>query len=115
MRRVVVIGAESTGTTTLAEALTAHLGLPTVPEFGREWSQVRPGGFEAPWHTAEFDLIAREQARLEDDAAARTPVPLLVCDTDVLATAVWHERYVGHRSPVGRGARREPASPTSTC
>jgi NadR type nicotinamide-nucleotide adenylyltransferase len=95
----VVIGAESTGTTTLAEALTAHLGLPTVPEFGREWSQVRPGGFEAPWHTAEFDLIAREQARLEDDAAARTPVPLLVCDTDVLATAVWHERYVGRPSP----------------
>lgn len=99
VRRVVVIGAESTGTTTLAEGLTAHLGLPTVPEFGREWSQVRPGGFEAPWHPAEFDLIAREQARLEDDAAARTPVPLLVCDTDVLATAVWHERYVGGPSP----------------
>ncbi|KQY20679.1 cytidyltransferase [Cellulomonas sp. Root485] len=99
VRRVVVIGAESTGTTTLAEALTAQLGLPTVAEFGREWSQVRPGGFAAPWHPAEFDLIAREQARLEDDAAARTPVPLLVCDTDVLATAVWHERYVGRPSP----------------
>lgn len=98
-RRVVVLGAESTGTTTLAEALQAHYGLPAVPEFGREWSEVRPGGLEAPWHTAEFDLVAREQARVEDDAARRTPVPLLVCDTDPLATTLWHERYTGTRSP----------------
>ena len=99
VRRVVVLGAESTGTTTLADDLTARFGLPTVAEFGREWSQVRPGGLAAPWHTAEFDLVAREQARREDAAAAATPVPLLVCDTDVLATTVWHERYVGHASP----------------
>ncbi|NUU18778.1 AAA family ATPase [Cellulomonas humilata] len=99
VRRVVVTGAESTGTTTLADALTAHFGLPTVAEFGREWTVSRPGGPTAPWHTAEFDLVAREQARREDDAAAATAVPLLVCDTDVLTTTVWHERYVGHPSP----------------
>ena len=98
-RRVVVLGAESTGTTTLAEALQEHYGLPPVPEFGREWSEVRPGGLEAPWHTAEFDLVAREQARIEDDAARRTPLPLLVCDTDPFATTLWHERYTGTRSP----------------
>ena len=99
VRRVVVTGAESTGTTTLAQDLTARYGLPTVAEFGREWTTVRPGGLDAPWHTAEFDLVAREQARREDDAARRTPRPLLVCDTDVTATAIWHERYVGHASP----------------
>ncbi|QCB94007.1 AAA family ATPase [Cellulomonas shaoxiangyii] len=99
VRRVVVTGAESTGTTTLAEDLTALFGLPAVAEFGREWSAERPGGLDAPWHTAEFDLVAREQARREDDAARRTPVPLLVCDTDVLATTLWHERYVGTPSP----------------
>ncbi|WP_454729931.1 AAA family ATPase [Cellulosimicrobium protaetiae] len=99
VRRVVVLGAESTGSTTLATDLAAHLGLDPVLEFGREWSEVRPGGLAAPWHTAEFDLVAREQARREDAAAATSPVPLLVCDTDVLATTLWHERYVGHRSP----------------
>lgn len=98
-RRVVVLGAESTGSTTLATDLAHHLGLEAVLEFGREWSEVRPGGLSSPWHTAEFDLVAREQARREDDAAANTPVPLVVCDTDVLATTLWHERYVGHRSP----------------
>jgi HTH-type transcriptional regulator, transcriptional repressor of NAD biosynthesis genes len=104
--RVVVVGAESTGTTTLALDLAAHYGTPEVPEFGRTWSEMRPGGLGAPWHTAEFDLIAREQARHEDAAAARTPLPLLVADTDVLATTVWHERYLGTASPtVGALAR----------
>ncbi|WP_182111464.1 AAA family ATPase [Actinotalea sp. JY-7876] len=98
-RRVVVLGAESTGTTTLAADLAHHHGLEPVLEFGREWSAERPGGLAAPWHTAEFDLVAREQARREDDAAAATPIPLVVCDTDVLATTLWHERYTGTRSP----------------
>ena len=83
----------------LERDLAEELGCPWVREFGREWSATRPGGLTAPWHTAEFDFIAREQARREDEAARRTPVPWLVCDTDPLATAVWHERYVGTRSP----------------
>lgn len=98
-RRVVVVGAESTGTTTLSLDLAAALGSGWVGEFGREWSAERPGGLSAPWHTAEFDLVAREQARREDEAARHTPVPWLVCDTDALATSVWHERYVGGTSP----------------
>lgn len=97
--RVVVVGAESTGTTTLARALAEHHRTVWVPEFGRQWSEQRPGGLAAPWHPAEFDLVAREQARLEDEAAALAPRPLVVCDTDVLATTVWHERYVGAESP----------------
>ena len=97
-RRVVVLGAESTGTTTLARDLAEHFQTLWVREFGREWSEIRPGGFTAPWHSGEFDLVAREQARAEDKAARRVPLPLLICDTDVLATSVWHERYVGSRS-----------------
>jgi NadR type nicotinamide-nucleotide adenylyltransferase len=97
--RVVVIGAESTGTTTLAEDLAVSIGTSWVPEFGREWCMIRHGGLAAPWHTAEFDLIAREQAHAEDAAAEMVPRPLLVCDTDVLATTVWHERYIGYQSP----------------
>ncbi len=104
VRRVVVLGAESTGTTTLAADLADALGTLWVPEFGRTWSARRPGGLAAPWHTAEFDLVVAEQCRAEDDAARRAPVPVLVCDTDPLATTVWHERYVGGPSPTVRAA-----------
>lgn len=98
-KRVVVLGAESTGSTTLAMALGEHYGTEVVPEFGRAWTERRPGGLEAPWQSAEFDLVAHQQAALEDVAAGRAARPLLVCDTDVLATTLWHERYVGHASP----------------
>lgn len=93
--RVVVLGAESTGSTTLAEALAAHLGTLWVPEYGREHSEVREGGLTAPWRSDEFDLIVDRQIALEQQALRRAPKPVLVCDTDVLATALWHERYVG--------------------
>lgn len=91
--RVVVLGAESTGSTTLAD-LARHYGVPLVPEFGRTWTEVRPGGLAAPWHSAEFDLVAIEQTRQEVEAMRRSPRPLVVSDTDVLATSVWHERYM---------------------
>jgi NadR type nicotinamide-nucleotide adenylyltransferase len=97
--RIVVLGAESTGTTTLAATLAEALGTTWVPEYGRQWSVERPGGLDRPWESEEFDLIAAEQSRQEDLAARTVPVPFLVADTDALATAVWHERYVGRRSP----------------
>lgn len=106
-RRVVVLGAESTGTTTLTEALAAHYAVPWVPEYGRTWSEIRPGGLESDWHTAEFDLIAAEHQRQEVDAMSRTPRPLMFSDTDVLATAIWHERYVGRQSPSVLARARE--------
>lgn len=98
-KRVVVVGAESTGTSTLAEELAAHFGVPCVPEYGRKWTQLRSEEIESPWQSVALDLVAAEQARREDDAARRSPRPLVVCDTDVLATAVGHERHVGSRSP----------------
>ncbi len=105
-RRIVILGAESTGTTTLAIDLAQHYAVPRVPEFGREWSQRRPGGLSAPWHTAEFDLIAAEHRRQEQSAMRHTPLPLIISDTDVLATGVWHQRYVGHRSTTVETAAR---------
>ncbi|WP_328539549.1 AAA family ATPase [Streptomyces sp. NBC_00344] len=113
-RRVVVLGAESTGTTTLARALAAHYAARggvwartrCVPEYGREFSErklarlraVRP---DATWRDVsfradDFPLIARRQTEAEE-AAARTGSPLLVCDTDAFATTVWYERYLGGR------------------
>jgi NadR type nicotinamide-nucleotide adenylyltransferase len=110
--RVVVVGAESTGTTTLARALTAALRsrggvwerTACVAEYGREYSvnllavaraaDPRATPFDIAWHESDFVHIAAEQTRLEDEAA-RHGSPVLVCDTDALATCVWHERYRG--------------------
>ena len=97
-RRVVLLGASSTGTTTLAHDLADRFGVPYVPEYGRSWVRSRSGGFAPPWHSSELEMVGQAQAHAEDDAARRTPRPLLFCDTDVLAVGVWHQRYVGQRS-----------------
>jgi NadR type nicotinamide-nucleotide adenylyltransferase len=109
--RIVVLGAESTGSTTLAEALAAELGTSWVPEYGREHSITREGGLETPWRSDEFDLIVDRQIDLEQRALRTMPAPLLVCDTDVLATALWHERYVGEAAPriLKRAREHRPA------
>lgn len=119
-RRIVVLGAESTGTTRLSRALAAHYRLrggiyattPWVPEYGREVSETRAldlGGIEKiVWTPADFADIAVRQNALED-AAARAGSPLVVCDTDAFATAIWQERYLGSTSPAVRSAARPPA------
>jgi HTH-type transcriptional repressor of NAD biosynthesis genes len=102
--RVVVLGAESTGSTTLSAALAAAYGTEMVPEYGREHSETRAGGLATPWRSDEFDLIADRQIEWENRMLRRVPRPLLICDTDVLATTLWHERYVG-TPPAGLVAR----------
>ena len=97
VKRVCIIGAESTGTTTLAQALAAHCQTEWVPEYGREYCEKnwREGYV---WKTGEFTHIATEQLRRED-LAARQANRVLICDTDALATSVWHERYLNQPSP----------------
>jgi HTH-type transcriptional repressor of NAD biosynthesis genes len=99
VQRVCVIGAESTGTSTLASSLAWHYGTECVAEYGRLFCEERvaaSGPLE--WRTEDFETIAQCQ-QANEDAAARRSGPLLICDTDALATAIWHERYLGCRSP----------------
>ncbi len=98
VKRVCVLGAESTGTTTLAEALAKRFNNNWVPEYGREyWIEKMRAGTIDHWDEAEFVHIATDQARRED-LAAREANKILFCDTDAFATSVWFERYMGSRS-----------------
>lgn len=98
VRRVCVVGAESTGTSTLADALARHFDTVVVPEYGRRYCEERLArGEQLDWRSSDFVEIARHQLA-EEDAAARISGPVLVCDTDALATSIWHERYLGTRS-----------------
>lgn len=115
--RVVVLGSESTGTTTVSRALADHYrakggvwrGTRWVPEYGREYTvqklqraqgAARRSGEPLPaledlvWGADDFAQIASTQRRREEEAAADGS-PLLVCDTDALATEVWEHRYAG--------------------
>ena len=102
-RRVVILGAESTGTTTLARDLATTLGAPLTHEEGRTYSwrlAAQADAFaEVEWTQEHFWQIVFRQRQAEAlaAAAAAAPGPLgpwLVCDTDALATVAWWERYL---------------------
>ena len=92
--RICVIGAESTGTTTLAEALGRHYDTVVVPEYGRDYFVAKQARGEDVWTSEEFVHIAAEQ-KLREERAAREANRVLICDTNAFATRVWHRRYVG--------------------
>ncbi len=111
VKRIVVTGAESTGSTTLSEALAAELGCEWVPEYGRAYTAERAGGPPAPWRDEEFQVIAERQNALENDAAARAESDWLVCDTDALATVIWQERYMGRSTAPVQAAAEAQVTP----
>jgi HTH-type transcriptional repressor of NAD biosynthesis genes len=120
-RRVVVLGAESSGTTTVSQAIAdalrarggAHGRTEWVPERLRSFCIAKlaadraaavvagrspPAMAELAWTTDELVEVARGQSQVEDDAAPHGG-PVLVCDTDAFAVGVWHERYLGAPAP----------------
>ena len=77
-------GAESTGKSTLAQAMAERFGCPWVPEYGREYCETRGTNLTMD----DLLEIARGQDKAMRDAAASSP-PLLLLDTDPLMTAAW--------------------------
>ncbi|UKA50241.1 AAA family ATPase [Arthrobacter sp. FW305-123] len=109
--RIILVGAESTGTTTLAKALTEHYrprfpGIADVPEYGREYTyekfnELRSGtpgaGLEdMVWTPEDFSVIGARQNQMEN--AAADACPLVIADTDALATTLWERYYLGDGS-----------------
>jgi NadR type nicotinamide-nucleotide adenylyltransferase len=100
-RRVCILGAESTGTTTLAQALAKRFETVWVPEYGREYCESKFRDREIVWTADEFAHIAAEQ-KAREESAARQSNRLLICDTNAFATRLWERRYLGQESDAVR-------------
>jgi NadR type nicotinamide-nucleotide adenylyltransferase len=94
MKKIVVIGPESTGKSTLSEKLAAHFNTVWTPEYAREYLEE----LERPYERHDLWEIARGQLRLEDKQAKQAR-ELLVCDTDLYVIKVWSEHKYGQVDP----------------
>ncbi|SHM31991.1 nicotinamide-nucleotide adenylyltransferase, NadR type [Cyclobacterium lianum] len=94
MDRIVIIGPESTGKSTLSQGLAGHYSEPWVPEYAREYLAMldRPYAFE------DLLAIARGQIQLEDSLAKKAG-KLLFCDTDLHVIHVWSTHKFGRTHP----------------
>lgn len=91
--RIVVLGAESTGTTTLSRDLAEKLRVPWAPEIGRYYTESILTTNHA-WEDEDFYRIGRLQQAYEAEMAKRSD-GVIVCDTNAVATELWQRRYMG--------------------
>ena len=94
VRRVAVLGAESTGKTTLCAALADRLGTVWVPEYGRTLWMEKQGALEF----ADMLRIGRRQI-VDEERAAQRACRWLICDTTPLTTEFYSQVLFGAVAP----------------
>lgn len=90
VKRVAILGAESSGKSTLAHALAAQYNTVWVPEYLREFVDIHA---RVPEESDQYE-IARTQLAREDAAAAKAS-RFLFCDTTPLMTGLYSRWYWG--------------------
>ena len=91
LKKIVIIGPESTGKSTLSQQLAEHYQTAWVPEYAREYllKNGRTYSFE------ELLTIAKGQLAAEDQLTREAKTDLLFIDTNMLVMRVWCEFVFG--------------------
>lgn len=95
VKKVAIVGAESTGKTTLARRLAERYGTAWASEYGRDYCEMKDIDTLTP---SDLLAIATEQAEIEDREAVRSN-GLLLCDTDLMVTRAWCAHLCGTVHP----------------
>lgn len=88
IHRVVITGAESTGKTTLAQALANYYSEPWTGEFVREYVDQ----LERELQPEDLEAIARGQFAMEDAKLEQTS-RLIIHDTNIMSFIVYAKHY----------------------
>ncbi|REG87056.1 AAA family ATPase [Algoriphagus antarcticus] len=93
-KRILILGPESTGKSTLAEDLAKYFGEPWVPEYAREYLE----NLGREYRYEDMIEIGKGQVALED-AIAENANNYLFCDTDLRVIHIWSEHRFGKTDP----------------
>lgn len=88
IHRIVVTGAESTGKTTLSQALAAYYAEPWTTEFVRGYVET----LDRALKPEDLNPIARGQLA-EEDAYLKQALRLIIHDTNVLSSIIYAKHY----------------------
>lgn len=94
LKRIAIIGPESTGKSELCQQLAAHYQTEWVPEFARFYIDRLDRDYE------QHDLKAIAEAQLTwEDEKAEYANDYLFCDTNLIVIKIWSEHKYGNTDP----------------
>lgn len=98
-KKVLIVGTESCGKTTLTKYLSKLYNTSWSDEVGRYYAQRYLGGDETIFTDEDFTRIAHQQVE-QDYHALRTANRVCFFDTDATVTSYYSELYMGHKNPM---------------
>ena len=90
--KIIITGPESTGKTTLAEAIAKKLNLQLIPEFARNYMQ----SLNRKYTFEDVMYIGLQQIETIYVSHSQSPI---ICDTDLLTTIIWLEDKFNYTEP----------------
>jgi NadR type nicotinamide-nucleotide adenylyltransferase len=94
MKKIAIIGPESTGKSTLSQALADYFNEPFVPEYGRKYLEENGKNYN------HSDLLEISKGMLLwEDKMSGIAKTMLFCDTDLIMMKVWYEVKYGECHP----------------
>jgi NadR type nicotinamide-nucleotide adenylyltransferase len=93
-KKIVIIGPESTGKSTIAKELAEYFDCPWVPEYAREYIEK----LDRPYEYDDLLEIAKGQIQSED-MLLDDEKEFIICDTDLNVIKVWSMHRFGKVDP----------------
>ncbi len=96
IKKIAIVGPESTGKSTITQQLARHYQTLWVPEYARYYC----AALTRPCDLQDEINMFHGQCALEDSILAITERELLFCDTTFLTVKIWSDEMFGETPPV---------------
>ncbi len=91
IKKIAIVGPESTGKSTISPLLAKHFNVPWVPEYARYYC----AGLTQPCTLQDEINMFYGQIALENAVLATTNTSFIICDTTFLTVKIWSDETLG--------------------
>ncbi len=96
IKKIAIVGPESTGKSTISQALAKHYNVPWVPEYARYYCAALT---EECTLQDEINMF-HGQVALEESILATAETDFIICDTTFLTVKIWSDEILGEAPQV---------------
>lgn len=102
IRKIAIVGPESTGKSTISQELAKHYRVPWVPEYARYYC----AALTADCTMQDEINMFHGQVALEESILATAESDFIICDTTFLTVKIWSDEILGQSPSVVLDALR---------